>query len=431
MVNLRSISLLILWVSSLPGIFPLSAATDTETHMFYPYVRSLYVENPDDFMAPPVIRLNTEDRLLVNFDIIGDSHDYLRYRLIHCNADWQPSRLLDSEVIDGFNEAEITDYAYSSNTFIHYVNYNISLPNDDIRFLAGGNYLLQVYREEDPSDVLLQTRLSVSENVAPIMGEVVSSTDFGFNTEWQQLLLDINLAGLKVDNPYLDIKLEIVQNNNPATSRFVESPQRIEGKHLIYNHHPSLIFKGGNEYRRFETVRTDYAGMHTDSVSFDGHHWHAFLTPDFPRATSQYTYDRTQHGRFKIDEYNASDANLGSDYVTVHFSLVTPEFPGADIYIDGDLTQRSLSEGNRMRYDFNRGEYTASIPLKQGSYNYQYVVVAKGADLSGNTPVLKDASPIEGNFFETSNEYLVKVYYSPPGSRGDRLLGAATLINRP
>lgn len=405
-------------------------ATDTHTRTFSPLVQSLAVTNPDNFMAPPVIRLNTDDRIQINFDIIGDALDYLRYRLIHCNADWQPSRLLDSEVIDGFNEANLTDYAYSSNTFIHYVNYNIELPNDDIRFLSGGNYLLQVYQEDDPSDVLLQARFAVSENVAPIGGEVFTSTDFGFNTKWQQLRLFVDLNGMKISNPYMDIKVEITQNNNPASSRFIPAPQRLDGKRLVFDHAPALIFPGGNEYRRFETVRTDYAGMHTDSVYFDGNHWHAFLTPDFPRAASDYSYDRTQHGRFKIDEYNASDPNLGADYVTVHFALETPEFPGADIYVDGDFSLRALSERNRMKYDFMQGAYTAAIPLKQGSYNYQYVLVPKGTDTELLYNVKRESSPVEGDFFETSNEYLVKVFYSPPGARGDRLLGAVTIENR-
>ncbi len=71
-----------------------------------------------------------------------------------------------------------------------------------------------------------------------------------------------------------------------------------------------------------------------------------------------------------------------------------------------------------MRYDDVRQCYVAEIPLKQGSYNYQYVVDRGGV----YTP-----APIDGDKYETRNEYLVKVYLRQPGSRGDRLVGATVL----
>ena len=116
------------------------------------------------------MRLGTSDRIFINFDIIGEQHEYLRYRLVHCNADWQPSRLVDSEFLDGFNEGEIEDYAYSSNTFVHYVNYNLELPNRDMRPLVSGNYLVQVYPEGEPDDVMLRARFSVTENSMGVEG---------------------------------------------------------------------------------------------------------------------------------------------------------------------------------------------------------------------------------------------------------------------
>ena len=61
--------------------------------------------------------------------------------------------------------------------------------------------------------------------------------------------------------------------------------------------------------------------------------------------------------------------------------------------------------------------------LKQGAYNYQYVVVTDGGKA--------DVGRLEGNFHETSNEYLVKVYHRPRGTRYDRLVGAAVIMSTP
>ncbi len=406
------------------------AETDTRDGMFDASVRTVSVRNPDNFMAPPVIRLGTSDRLFINFDIIGDAHEYLRYRLIHCNSDWKPSRLLESEYIEGFNEGIISDYAYSSNTYVHYVNYNLEIPNEEMPLKAGGNYLLQVYNEDDPDNTLLQTRFSVTENIAAVKPIMTTRTDNGFNNEWQQIDIELDLTGLTNVNPYQDLIVTVTQNNRPETTRTVTHPLRTDGNRVIFSHDRNLIFGASNEYRRFETVRADYPGMSVDSVAFGGTNWHAYLSPDEPRSYKEYSYDRTQHGRFKIDEYNSTDPDLGADYVTVHFTLDTPEIAGGDVYVDGDFNLHRYNSRNKMTYDYSSRSYTLQLPLKQGSYNYQYVVLPKdyADDQPDSATSLKaDAGIVEGNFYETGNEYLVKVFYRPAGARADRLIGAALI----
>lgn len=382
-------------------------------------VRSVKVENPESFMAPPVIRLGTADRLRVNFDIIGEDREYLRYRLLHCNSDWTPSRLLEQEYLAGFNEAEVEDYGFSSNTFTHYVNYNLEIPSEEMNPTASGNYLLQVYREDEPETILFQTGFYVSEDAVSIQGEATSKTDRGFNTDYQQIELAADLRNVGEINPWQDIRVCVVKNNNPSSTVMTEHPLRVESGTATFSHDPNLIFEAGNEYRRFETVRSDYAGMGIDSIGFYNGRREAYLIPDQPRSEKGYEYDRTQHGRFKIDEYNSTDPDLGADYILTHFFLEMPEQPGKSVRIEGELT-RHLPEGmEKMRYDWQRRGYELSLPLKQGSYNYRYVI----EDEQGR---LHD-SAIEGNHYETNNEYLVLIYLRLPASRGDRLVGAALL----
>ena len=138
-------------------------SVDTETKIFYPDFKTLKIQVADDFLAPPIIHLNSNEQLTITFDEIADDVRYMQYRLIHCNADWQPSQLLDSEIVDGFNIANVNDYAFSSNTFVHYVNYLITIPNQDIKPLVSGNFLLQVFPENDPDDIILQARFCIDE----------------------------------------------------------------------------------------------------------------------------------------------------------------------------------------------------------------------------------------------------------------------------
>ena len=58
---------------------------------------------------------------------------------------------------------------------------------------------------------------------------------------------------------------------------------------------------------------------------------------------------------------------------------------------------------------------TREILLKQGYYNYQYITTDKEKNLSTDL--------IEGNYFETNNEYTIYVYYKSPWERYERLVG--------
>lgn len=367
-------------------------------------------------MAPPLIRAGSNESININFDIIGDSHEYLCYRIIHCNADWQPSSLSESEYLQGFNEVRIDDYEYSYNTFTHYVNYNILIPESTC--LRSGNYLVQFYPEGEPEDVILQVRFMVSEDNAKVRGSISGRTDKGINDKYQQLDIDVDLpSNIAIDFPD-NIEVYVVQNNRPETTKKLKNPLKFTPGKFEYRHSPELIFPAGNEYRRFETVRADYPGLGVDSVRFVDNIWNAWLSVDEARDEKNYRYDETQKGRFKIDEYNSNDPDLSADYVYVNFTLSVPEMGDASVYVDGDFTLHRFDDFNRMTYDRKEGAYKARIKLKQGSYNYQYVVIPEEGS---------QKKSIEGDKYETLNEYLVTVYLRKPGERADRLIGAQTV----
>ena len=396
-------------------LFTLRSEVDTTTGIFDRRFRTLKTEVEDNFMSPPVIRLGTNDRILVKFDEIGEDNSYLEYRLIHCDADWQPSRLIESEYLEGFNSVRIEDYAYSTATFVHYVNYLIAFPNEELQIKHSGNYLLQVYDPERPEETLLQTRFQVTENRARIEGNVTSRTDMGHNTYWQQLAFEIDCQGIGEFNPYQDIIVYVTQNNRETTKRRIMTPLRVSGCKIIYEHLNDLVFGASNEYRRFESVSNSFPGMRVDSLRYMGSNYHVWLKVDEPRQSASYNYDQTQHGRFLVREYNSTDSDIGADYITVHFLLECPELPSYDIYLDGEFTHDRMDKENQLTYDHRVGGYVAEVPLKQGAYNYQYVTRSRQTgEISTST--------IEGDKYETLNEYGIAVYFRPPGARADRLI---------
>ena len=378
--------------------------------------RNMKIMKAGDFMSAPSIRLDSDEKIILTFDEWSEDYSDLQYRLIHCGPDWKPSGLLESEYLDGFNIADIDDWAFSSNTFVHFVNYRLEIPNEDMNPLLSGNYILQIFDRNDPDVTLGEARFSISEHSADIMGGISTQTDRGINTEWQQLELKIVPTNVDLDDPYTRVRVDITQNNVPYTTATLRSPSRIEGKDIVYSHQPELIFKAGNEFRRFESIRTNYNDMHVDSMRFLSRNYHVWLTPDKERESKEYSYDQTQQGRFLVREYNSTDSDLGADYVTVHFMLDSPEVIDADVYVEGEFTGYKYNESTRMHYDYDKRAYILEMPLKQGSYNYRYVAMRR----KGNS--LPDPSVIEGNKHETRNEYRVQVWYRPIGGRYDRLI---------
>lgn len=389
---------------------------DTRTAIFSPDYRTLTIESDRDRLAPIVLVKGMDDRLVIGFDGMGDEREYLRYSIFHCDADWRLSDLVDSEVFDGFNYADVEDYAFSRGTITHYVHYTITLPNDAFSFRLSGNYLLRVYPETEPENVLLQTRFMVSEGAVSVGGSVSSRTDIDYNKSHQQLAVNVDLRKYPVRDPYNDLTLKIVQNGRRDNITTLKHPARMSGSTITYEHTPAMIFRAGNEYRRMETVSTSYPGMGVEQITFEEPYYHMWLATDHPRVGEPYSFDRTQHGRFFVREYNSTSSDTEADYVPVHFSLDLLRIPDAEVHLDGDFTHRKFDNGSRMDYNPSTGRYEKVLMLKQGAYNYQYIA---------DPPVFN----IEGDFYPTVNEYLVLVYYRAPGERYDRLIGSGVLYS--
>lgn len=391
-------------------------ARNTSTVIFDPDFKSLQVNKIGDRLGQPVIKLNSDNEgIRISFDELAEDNRYLRYRLVHCNSDWQPSDLNETDYLNSFNEAQVVDYALSERTLTHYVHYNIDLPNPDMMPLVSGNYLVEVYDEDEPDRTLLQARFMVDEAIASLGMGVTSRTDYDYNNRHQQLSVKADLEGAKVENPYNDLKLVVMKNGSDVTRRELKHPLSVQSKTAVYEHQKELVFPAGNEYRRFEIANIRMPGMGVDAIDFIDPYYRVMLKTDEPRADVRYTYDQDQNGRFFPAEIFADDPDINADYAVVYFTLKMPKLAGG-VYLDGDLTGNSLGSESRMVYDETIGAYIKTMLLKQGLYNYQYVT-----DSANN--------PIEGDHYETNNEYVALLYYSPPSARYERLIATGVIYS--
>ncbi len=391
---------------------------DTRTIIFDNNVRSLKVCLASNMYIPPILMMNSDDRLLINFDYLDYDVHYLRYSVTHCNADWQPSQLVESEYVSGFNYADIDDYAQSEATYVHYYNYQFVLPNPDMELLVSGNYLLTVYEQDNNDKILFQTRFSVCEGKVGVYPQVTSRTDIEYNNRFQQVTFDVRYKPNQIRDPYSEFTCIVSQNSRDDNAVTVSRPMMVGVDHVTYEHNRDLIFPAGNEFRRFETVNAHTINMGVQSIRYYEPMYHAILMVDEPRNEVQYLYDQTQFGRFTVRNAEAYGENaLQADYMITHFTLDTGgKLNGGNVWLYGEFLNGYPASQAMMKYDASSGCYTADLLLKQGAYNYMYLWVPDGTTI-GQT------GRIEGDHYETVNEYLVKVYDRPMGERYDHLVG--------
>ena len=386
-----------------------------KTQPFSEDVHTVQVNKNGNWASIPVIDLSGDNYININFDILGeDSYRALKYRIINCDADWNKSRLLDIEYLDGFNDLLIDDYAQSVNTIVDYTNYNFQIPNDHQRLKLSGNYAVEVYAEDEQNKVLLKACFSVLDSKIKIDGAFSSNTDIDANKEHQQVNFSINTAGIQIRDPFSDLKVVVRQNNRMDNQRVGVKPTYIQGDKLIYEHNRDLIFDAGNEYRRFESVSYRYNGLNIASTDLTRPYYSTSIITDKVRAGKRYIYDQDQNGRYLIRNAEANDADIQADYFKTRFTLDIPEPILEPIYLNGGFTNNRFDEKYLMKYDIANKVYTADVVLKQGAYNYQYLTQ------SGK---IYSQAKIEGNYFETENEYAVYVYYRPVGFLSDQLIG--------
>lgn len=390
---------------------------DTRVHIYDNNVRTLKVAPLSNAYMPPVVVMGTGDRIGVEFDYMDYDEHYLRYSVTHCNADWQPSALVESEYVDGFNYGDITECGHSQATFVQYCHYGFSLPNEDFQLTKSGNYLLTVYEQDDPDKVLFQTRFSLCEHLVDVMATATSNTEVDYNSEHQQVAVELGYKVGTIKDPYNELTLVVSQNTRTDDDRYITRPFMVEMGKVTYDHNTQLIFPAGNEFRRIETVNTKGYNLGNVRMSYFEPYYHATLPVDVPRAQSQYLYDQTQFGHFTVRNSETDYSATEADYCVTHFVLDTGgPLTGGKLYLNGEFTEGLPSHVAEMKYDASSGCYINDILLKQGAYNYQYLWVPNGT----STGLTKR---IEGDKYQTLNQYSVKVYNRPMGDRYDRMVG--------
>ena len=368
----------------------------------------------------PVLELGTDQRIILKFDEISEGVTNFVYTLTHCDAEWYQSRIVPSEYMEGFVENPLNDFASSANTTVKFTNYQVKLPNDQVRLLVSGNYLLSVYDTENRNTPVLTRRFYVLEPGSQIRGEVKKSSFEGYKGRDQEIELTVDYSSLNIQDPRTELKAVLMQNLRTDNCKMELKPSTVKDNQLIYGFDHECIFPGGNEFRNFDTKNLRANGSGVAQIDFKDPSYQVILKTDQIRRTGDYLTESDLNGRYLIKNDNANDADLESDYITVGFSLAMAEpLAGGNIYVFGGLSDWQCLQANKMSWNYELKRYEVTLTLKQGFYDYQYVYIQNG---DGRI----DETALEGSHVETENDYQGFVYHHGFSSRYDKLVGFST-----
>ena len=398
------------------------AATPLNNGIYRENIRSVqFFREGWDFSQPMVELGATDQRLQLKFDELSDGVTNFVYTITHCDEEWYPSRLVQSEYMEGFIENPINDYAASINTTTKYTNYQLFLPNENVRFLISGNYLLSVFDEGKRDTPVLTRRFYVVEPLAEIKGEVKKSTFEGFKGRDQEIDFDVTYSRLSIQDSRTEIKVVVMQNSRTDNCLTKLKPLFVRDNQLSYDLSRENVFPGGNEFRNFDTKNLRINGLGVTNIEFIRPLYHVTLRTDQVTRGSDYRNENDLNGRYLIKNDRVTDSDLESDYMKVYFSLeMADPLLGGIIYVFGGLSDWQCLPVNKMTWNPGLKLYESSLLLKQGFYDYQYVYVENGDNLIDNTL-------LEGSYVETENDYQILVYYRGFSSRYDKLIGYRTI----
>ena len=378
-------------------------------------INTLRVVSDGDWERAQIITLGSDETIEFSFDQMSHEYHRFTYHLTHCDAQWKPSNLIESEYMEGFNDQPIDNWQNSLNTTFDYTHYSLTIPNSEVTPKLSGNYRLSI--QEDGQEVAW-FRFMIVEDRHNLQATVDGNTDIDTRKSHQQVNMTVSLNGLNVTNPDREIYTVVMQNRRFDNAVLNPQPTYNAGSRLTYDHCRALIFPAGNEFRRFEIVNMYDYFKNVDRVTFHDPYYHADLIEDTRHHA--YTFDYDHNGRYLIRYNQASDSDTEADYLFVHFSLASDRLSGGKMYVSGHFNGGSIGPKWEMDYNSQTGRYEAAILLKQGAYDYQYLWVEENKTL-GQT------KPAEGDWYETKNEYLILLYYRQRGSRYDRLISTLSI----
>jgi hypothetical protein len=393
-----------------------SKAAVYKNNVFSASIKTVQLHPTGYELAMPIITLNSNETLELNFDDLSGKPKTYYYTIVQCLSDWQTANLNIMEYIDGFTESTINDYQYSNGTKINYVHYKMQFPNFDMKITKSGNYVLVVY-ETTIENPVFTMRFLINEPKIAIEAGVAYPRNMFTRDKYQEIVFNINHKGFEIYNPQMEIKATILQNYRWDNAKTDIKPMLSGNYKMSFDYNNEIIFPTGREYRQFDTRSIRFRGENVRALNMTEAENNFFLRFDIPQQISKYQFYQDLNGQFYIESYENPNYLSGADYANVNFTLdYANPLANGNLYVVGAFNNWNCDETSKMFYNLASQSYEATLQLKQGLYNYSYI-------FKDDEKKIIDQTLTEGYYIDTENDYTILIYYTTFGERYDRLIG--------
>ena len=361
----------------------------------------------------PIFRLGDSFQFVFD-DLYGTEANYF-YTITHCDYDWKPSQLAKQEYLNGFDDQRIQDYSNSLTTLQLYSHYRLTFPNRLTQFRVSGNYMIKIL--DDDKNIVFTKKFILYEELVSVPMQVRRARNVAVVEKKHNIEFSIKSAIINFQSPLQNVKVMLLQNGKFETAITNIKPQFTIGNDLIYRYDKETQFWAGNEFLFFENKDIRAANNSIASIDSKGGLYNAHLYLSQARANLPYTYYPDTNGNYIVKNIGRENNEIEADYAWVFFSLSAPAFyEKKSVYVNGMFNNFAIGEENKMDYNAEKGIYEKALLIKQGFTNFQYVI----ADSNGK---IDEENAIDGNFFQTEDNYFVLVYYKENNQRYDRIIG--------
>ena len=423
---MKKLSLLVLLMAlhATMGLFAQDFELPCDNLNYKPEVQTVLLFVDDNPLSDPIVPLeDMMGRLTLSFDIIDGQGDVLNYTFIHCTHFWQPTEIQRIKYASGYESDRLDNFAFSRNTLIDYVNYQLKFPTEDMTPLISGNYLLIVYGD-DLNDLYFTRRFMIVDEKTHISATVPRyPDDLSLTDTHQQLDVKVSINSYLTGNTQQYSFLTIRQNGRWDNAAEDLQPTYVYPDYFSYEHHPETVFEGTYQFMRFNTSDFHFQSENLAHIRQNDLSYEIDIATCESRAGKAYaTYDDIHGEKFVYVADETMDSFIEADYCLVNF-FYKSEAPltHEDMYIMGAINDWRFDESNRMTYDYRLHGYSCSLMLKQGLYNFMMVTADR------NTGKVS-TELTTGNYWDTNNVYKLYFYYFNTNKGYDELIGY-TVVN--
>ncbi len=371
-----------------------------------PSIKSLQLYRKGNQANPPVIELNSNDKLVLEFDELTSLSGQFLIQISHRDSDWSESGLPEAWIFEGVNELFLLGGEPNRTNRPNYFHYKFEFPTRELIFNVSGNYMLHVLDFNSRTE-LFSLPFFISEQE----GEQIHTSEILFNQREDgravdQLFGEYNYPDF-IEFPQFNLSYTFTQNRFWGQSKKADQTSFTREGTTEFHLSRRNTFPANFDFSRLDLTELSLKNEDIFSINPTAIPQRVVLRDDFLNFLSEPSVSFNS-------EFGFPNKDLYSTYADVNFRFNTGGNTSFNnFYLMGDFNQWSISERNRLTYNEELEIWETDALIKEGEYAYKYVTYNNGQI----EPLL-----LSDSISKRDQEYISFVYYRDPELQYDRLL---------